>query len=731
MNERISSFRPGLGLAVLSSSQAVVVGDGGGTLLNGSDQVEVARRIDGERTDTRIAALVDGSVGAVRALAILERFEAMGICGDKRAWEDLDASALGWLAQGVSPQQARRLALRKVAVESLDGDSSTTLLEAALRRVGIRLADPGRGEEADLELVAASDLHDPRLDDKNRQNRARNRPWMVVHPRGPLPFLAPLTDLAHGACWACLSFWLRTNHPLEESLHRRGLHAGVPRVATDEPALRILAEHVAIFAGRHLLGLESATPTLAAIDARSLETSRHPLLKRPQCPVCGDPERMGDQGRRPIALEAAEKSHDEDGGSRSMHPAAAFERFQHLVSPLSGPVSHLGPMPGRHDPARPVFVSGYRICPSRDRVEASSFQKVCAGKGRGVDQAKSSALFEAIERFSGVHQGDEAIVRGRLDELDTRAIHPHELHLFSDRQYDAWTEADRHKSGALRIAKPYRSDETIDWTPAWSLTRKTSRLVPFAYCFSETPVSIDSRHSCTTGNGTAAGVRLEEAILQGTYELVERDAVAIWWYNALQRPAAHPLLMEDPYVERLARSYEGFGWELWALDLTHDLSIPVYASLARSRDGRRFCIGFGCHLDSRLALHRSLTELNQLFDPHGSLRAPWDPTAMVSERFLHPSTTPAPKPVAARHDTDLRDDIEMCRTRLENAGLEMLVVDKTRPDIGVPVAQVIVPGLRHFWPRLGAGRLYSVPVDMGWKPAPSTEHELNPVPLMV
>ena len=36
-------------------------------------------------------------------------------------------------------------------------------------------------------------------------------------------------------------------------------------------------------------------------------------------------------------------------------------------------------------------------------------------------------------------------------------------------------------------------------------------------------------------NGHASGNTLEEAILQGFLELVERDALAIWWYNQTNR----------------------------------------------------------------------------------------------------------------------------------------------------------------------------------------------------
>jgi ribosomal protein S12 methylthiotransferase accessory factor len=44
---------------------------------------------------------------------------------------------------------------------------------------------------------------------------------------------------------------------------------------------------------------------------------------------------------------------------------------------------------------------------------------------------------------------------------------------------------------------------------------------------------------------------------------------------------------------------------------------------------------------------------------------------------------------------------------------------------------VIVPGLRHFWPRFAPGRLYQVPPALGWRARPLDEAELNPVPLFV
>ena len=59
------------------------------------------------------------------------------------------------------------------------------------------------------------------------------------------------------------------------------------------------------------------------------------------------------------------------------------------------------------------------------------------------------------------------------------------------------------------------------------------------------------------------------------------------------------------------------------------------------------------------------------------------------------------------------------------------MVNKTRPDIELSVVQAIVPGLRHFWPRFGTGRLYEVPHAMRWVSEPLSEENLNPVPLIV
>ena len=113
----------------------------------------------------------------------------------------------------------------------------------------------------------------------------------------------------------------------------------------------------------------------------------------------------------------------------------------------------------------------------------------------------------------------------------------------------------------------------------------------------------------------------------------------------------------------------------------------------------------------------------------------WWETAILDEHeYLRPALDIPGGSVAdyvTPHSTDLRDDILYCVARAEAIGCDVLVHDLTRADVGLAVAKVIVPELRHFWRRLGLGRLYEVPVELGWIERPKAECDLNPISMFV
>src|SRR5262249_14637592 len=180
----------------------------------------------------------------------------------------------------------------------------------------------------------------------------------------------------------------------------------------------------------------------------------------------------------------------------------------------------------------------------------------------------------------------------------------------------------------------------------------------------------------------------EEAILQGFLELVERDAVALWWYNRVRRPAVAWESFGEPHLEQLHAYHSDRQRDLWVLDLTTDLQIPVFAAFSRQTDGgpEQILVGFGAHLDARIALLRAVTELNQQWpwvrgghgEP-GSCDGPdidtrnWLETAtLTNQPYLVPDASTPPRGPAAyprQWTDDLREDVLACQALVERHGM--------------------------------------------------------------
>jgi thiazole/oxazole-forming peptide maturase SagD family component len=135
------------------------------------------------------------------------------------------------------------------------------------------------------------------------------------------------------------------------------------------------------------------------------------------------------------------------------------------------------------------------------------------------------------------------------------------------------------------VPVPLQPDTEVDSTLAWSWTRREPRYLPTAFCYLNAPQPEVGRICIRDSNGSAAGNTIEEAVLQGFLELVERDAAAIWWYNRVRRPEVDLASFAVPYLERLETHLASRGREIWVLDLTIDLGIPVFAAIARETAG--------------------------------------------------------------------------------------------------------------------------------------------------
>jgi bacteriocin biosynthesis cyclodehydratase domain-containing protein len=729
---------PGEGVFLLCELHQVV--------LQGSLYELVAPCLDGRAVE-EVCVRLRGQATPAQIFYTLAQLEKRGYLAEADDARPAAESAL-WAEQQVDPAAARRLGGTPVTVRAIGAVDAAPLVEL-LRSLGVRT----NGEPA-LTVVATDGYLRSDLRACNEEALQHGRPWLLVKPVGRWVWLGPLFVPGKTGCWACLAERLQANAPVLAYLESKRGHTGEAAAhraatpATLQAAWGLAATAVASWVVRgdlpHLEG------KVRSLDVLTAESQTHTLVRLPSCPVCGEPVRA-DRPVRPVVVGNCKKTYTEDGGHRVCSPQQTLERFGHHVSPITGAVSMLE-RDGSGDGVMHVYLSGHnsaRRARSLRGLRADLRSSNC-GKGTTDAQAKASALCEGLERYSGAFRGDEPRRCARLADLGDAGIAPNACLLFSDRQYrdrDVWNAAGHRFDG---VPLPFDPKAEIDWTPVWSLSRQAVRYLPAAYCWFNYPQPADRAFCYACSNGNAAGNTVEEAILQGFLELVERDSVALWWYNRVRRPGIDLSSFNEPYLDQLEAFLHDHHRDLGALDVTSDLGVPTVVAVSRRTDGgaEQILFGLGAHLDARIALLRAVTELNQMLGPVLDVPAA-DPTAghLTDKQTLHWLRTATlanqpylvPMDVPPRRAADfpqcrgdnLKDDVLFCQALAERLGSELLVLDQTRSEIDLPVVKVIVPGLRHFWARFAPGRLYDVPVKLGWLPRPWAEEELNPIPMFL
>lgn len=313
------------------------------------------------------------------------------------------------------------------------------------------------------------------------------------------------------------------------------------------------------------------------------------------------------------------------------------------------------------------------------------------GKGVTPAQAKASAVMEAIERYSAEQRDSDEVVYGTFAQAQDVGLtmDPKDLIL------------------PLRTLDICDISE-IAWVEGFEMFRGSNIWVPacavFHPYFPDTDLQLFRYHT----NGIASGNTMEEAILHALLELIERDA----WSLIEEREIAFADVMvdEDSVPGRLLKKFEEQGIKIHLKDLTHDLGIPTIGAAADdtvTKDPELLTIGVGTHLNPEIACIRAITEVAQSRTTHkhgvkGNARLlkiandmGYDRVKTVNRVWYSDLT----KKVHLSEMEDLStpyvlDDIEVVLGKLVDAGFDMVIaVDLTRPETGVPVVRMMVPGL--------------------------------------
>ncbi|MBC7813473.1 MAG: TOMM precursor leader peptide-binding protein [Burkholderiales bacterium] len=716
--------------------------------LTGRLYVLIAPLLDGRFDAAQITTELREQASPIQAQYTLSRLMRAGHVIEIEVQDAIPPEQAAYWSLHHTAVTARQSDLQ-VVVHTL-GEISAAAVTTALSTFDFVISEAPHAEAA-LHIVLTDDYLNPELANFNEWALENRQAWLLAKPVGYVQWIGPIFQPAReSACWQCLAQRLRNNRAVETFLEQK-LSLSAPLAlskAALPTTLQTAANMIATEAARWLItGGETALrdDQLVTFDTLTLQTQWHPLVKRPQCPACGDATA---ELPRPINLTSRPPIEQRLAGYRSRSADETYERYKHHVSPITGVVSRLDRVPSMG----PLFV--YAAGPNKARsfddwkYMRRSLRSNAVGKGTDEMQAKVSGLCEALERYSGLFQGNEPRRIGSYHDMRDEAIHPAASLLYSEAQYlnrEAWNAA---HPPHLYVPQRFDEDRPLDWTPLWSLTENRHKYLPTAMCYYDYLLPEDHDFCSADSNGNAAGSSIEDAILQGFLELVERENIALWWDNSLLCSGFELASIDSSYLKQVRDYYASLRRELWVLDISSDLQIPTFVAISRRMDkpAQDIIMGFGAHFDASIAVMRAITEINQMLPSVLSIDLPngqyysesrweidwWQTATLTNEPYLAPNLQLPLRTIAdypTYHTQDLRDDVQHCVDITTAHGLELLVLDQTRADIGLPVVKVVVPGMRHFWARYAPGRLYDVPVQMGWLTAPTPENQLNPRPM--
>ena len=374
------------------------------------------------------------------------------------------------------------------------------------------------------------------------------------------------------------------------------------------------------------------------------------------------------------------------GTHRSVSPAETLCRFGTRLSEFG--ITRLADITGLDSIGLPVYVA---IRPNSRNLSTSQ------GKGADHDSAKASAMMESIESWHAerpelplVHDSYRSLRRTH-DAVDPLAL-------------------------PATAGQTPRHDVPYFWARGWDLMSGRWTYVPYEAVTLNFVFPPAYRPTFrVSSNGLASGNHRLEATVHALCEVIERDALALWslrWAGERTPPAVDLTTVDHEACRHVLSLLDEAGVVPIAWDITSDTGLPAYSCQVVERpDAARWrtigpAAGHGCHLSPAVALMRALTEAVQsrltlisgsrddafyrsyeAFADRDNLERAWRRIERTVERV--PFASRAPLDTATFED-DLRTVLE----RLRAVGVtSAVVVDLTRPEVGIPVVKVVVPGL--------------------------------------
>ncbi|MGE7767116.1 TOMM precursor leader peptide-binding protein [Peribacillus sp. NPDC096540] len=483
---------------------------------------------------------------------------------------------------------------------------------------------------------------------------------------------------------------------------------------------------------------------VALINLKTMNTTWHSFLPDPLCMVCSElPDDSPTAAR--ILLQPSPKVNPNSYRSRSMDDLGRIlvkDYLDNRMGFLNNKMIDLVPPFADVSVNLPLFIGDEGV----------------AGRTNSYAISEMTAILEGLERYCGIEpRGKRTVIHDSYRNLKDQALDPRKVGVHSKEHY---------KQPDFPF-KPFHPDRSINWVWGYSFLQERSILVPELLAYYS--VGCGEGFVYETSNGCALGGSLEEAILYGIFEVVERDSFLMTWYAQLPLSRLDPNSANDEELQLMIdRARAVAGYDIYLYNSTMEHGIPSVWALAKNRKqkGLNIICAAGAHLDPIRAVKSAVHELAgmmltldekfeasqeecermfqdsslvQQMDDHGMLFGL--PQTEERLQFLLDDTRPLRTfdeefKGKAKH-SDLTDDLQDILQEFRRLNLDVIVVDQTTPEIkrnGLHCVKVLIPGMlpmtfgHHLTRVTGLERVLKVPVELGYAKQPLKLEQLNPHP---
>jgi len=327
------------------------------------------------------------------------------------------------------------------------------------------------------------------------------------------------------------------------------------------------------------------------------------------------------------------------------------------------------------------------------------------GKGFSSLQNMMSAVSEGVERYYSKVTDKNELIYNSYNNLKPQAVDP-EVFFMPSEIY------------VPKIIK-YNPDLKMDWIWGYSLTQKKQKLIPHA---------LVNYPSFATTAGLSSGNNLEEAILSGIFEVVERDASMILELNTLCMSDVELDSVQYKNTLSMLNVLEKQNIKYHIKYMTNDIPIPSFqVFLTGTYKGERlYSCGHGCHLNKEIALARAITEAVQIYPKYDFCE--WIQTRPINhlhEKGLHTIRFSDIKSVVSNN---LKENIDFCVEALKKLNMEVFIHDLTKEDVGFSVVRILISNTQPCFAgkhhRLSP-RVFEIPRILGYRSRNSTINDLT------